>query len=498
MAQTLEHNSAVETVTAVALPTFDGDVSNIQKLDDEPNDVGGLTAAQLKAEFDKGNEDIVEYINNTLVPAVLAQDSTEEARQQAEGERVANEIERVSNENARISAEQQRVSAETARASAETRRASAEGDRADAETTRADNESTRVSNEQTRVTAETGRASAEESRISHESARIDAERGRVSAESFRVTRESARVSAETERATAEQSRASAETRRASAEGDRADAETTRADNESTRVSNEQTRASNESARISAEQTRQTNEAIRQDAETGYIAQARGAAEDSEAWAVGKRGGTDVPSSDETYHNNAKYWAGEAQHAAQGGVSSFNGRSGSVEPQQGDYTAAMVGARPDTWMPTAAMVGADPAGTAASAASAHNAAADAHSALFGAKADASALTSHTGNTTAHITASERTAWNAKSAKALAFTVTLSASGWSNNAQTVSSANFVVSGCSYVVSPASASLEAYAEAQIYADNVTTAGRMTFHCGEVPSAALTVNVIRVEVTA
>jgi hypothetical protein len=30
---------------------------------------------------------------------------------------------------------------------------------------------------------------------------------------------------------------------------------------------------------------------------------------SEAWAVGQRGGVDVGSSDETYHNNAKYWSG---------------------------------------------------------------------------------------------------------------------------------------------------------------------------------------------
>ena len=30
--------------------------------------------------------------------------------------------------------------------------------------------------------------------------------------------------------------------------------------------------------------------------------------DSEAWAVGTRGGVDVPSTDPTYHNNSKYWA----------------------------------------------------------------------------------------------------------------------------------------------------------------------------------------------
>ena len=43
-----------------------------------------------------------------------------------------------------------------------------------------------------------------------------------------------------------------------------------------------------------------------------------------------------------------------------GVASFNGRTGIVTPKTGDYTAAMVGARPDTWMPNAADVGAVPA------------------------------------------------------------------------------------------------------------------------------------------
>jgi hypothetical protein len=40
-----------------------------------------------------------------------------------------------------------------------------------------------------------------------------------------------------------------------------------------------------------------------------------------------------------------------------GVSSFNGRTGAVAPGDNDYTAAMVGARADDWMPTAADVGA---------------------------------------------------------------------------------------------------------------------------------------------
>lgn len=42
---------------------------------------------------------------------------------------------------------------------------------------------------------------------------------------------------------------------------------------------------------------------------------KGYAEDSEAWAVGKRNGSDVPASDETYQNNAKYYADSASGSA---------------------------------------------------------------------------------------------------------------------------------------------------------------------------------------
>lgn len=61
---------------------------------------------------------------------------------------------------------------------------------------------------------------------------------------------------------------------------------------------------------------------------------------------------------------------------------------------------------------------------------HDASASAHSTLFGQKAAASDLDSHTSNTTAHITSSERTAWNNKVDKAtgtLAFTLGRDANG-----------------------------------------------------------------------
>lgn len=47
-----------------------------------------------------------------------------------------------------------------------------------------------------------------------------------------------------------------------------------------------------------------------------VALAEGYAEDSEAWAVGQRQGVDVPDTDETYHNNAKYYSQQSEGSAQ--------------------------------------------------------------------------------------------------------------------------------------------------------------------------------------
>ena len=95
----------------------------------------------------------------------------------------------------------------------------------------------------------------------------------------------------------------------------------------------------------------------------------------------------------------------------------------------------------------------------------------------------------GNGTTVSAATKGTDYGAKS-----FTVTLTVAGWSNNAQTISNSNFATSGYAYIVSPASGSFADYGSAQIYADDVTTSGKMTFHCTDVPSAALTVNIVRV----
>lgn len=45
-------------------------VNNISLLDDLPNAVGGLSAAELKARFDKAGGDIQTFLNETLIPAI--------------------------------------------------------------------------------------------------------------------------------------------------------------------------------------------------------------------------------------------------------------------------------------------------------------------------------------------------------------------------------------------------------------------------------------------
>ena len=82
---------------------------------------------------------------------------------------------------------------------------------------------------------------------------------------------------------------------------------------------------------------------------------------------------------------------------------------------------------------------------------------------------------------------------KADKSVAFTVTLTAAGWADNAQTISNEKFVSAGYAYTVAPASGSFADYADAMVYADDVTADGQMVFHCDSVPTADLTVNIVR-----
>ena len=168
-------------VSALVIPYIEDDLDIIQKLDDEPNDVGGLTAAELKEKFDEAGNIIKGYLNVTLLPSLSDTVAEAEVRAAAEQERVANETARVSAENSRVTAENARVSAENARVSAENARVSAE--------------SARVSAENGRVTAENGRVSAENSRVLAEQARVDENNGIVAQASAQADRAAASAAA---------------------------------------------------------------------------------------------------------------------------------------------------------------------------------------------------------------------------------------------------------------------------------------------------------------
>ena len=206
----------------IELEYLNGDLNIIQKLDDEPNDVGGLTSAQLKAKFDEAGNAIKDYINNDLIPAIIEDDATEAARTEAEA--------------SRVSAESARTSAEAAREQAEAQRST--------------NEETRKSNETARGNAESTRAAAEQNRAAAEGARANAEAQRVQAETSRKTAETARAEAESERASAESERESGETQRGTNESARQNAEQARETAEQQRQANEQARQAAENARNS--------------------------------------------------------------------------------------------------------------------------------------------------------------------------------------------------------------------------------------------------------
>ena len=54
----------------MAIEKFNKNMAIIAALDDEPNDVGGMTSAELKNKFDEGGKALQTYINETLIPTL--------------------------------------------------------------------------------------------------------------------------------------------------------------------------------------------------------------------------------------------------------------------------------------------------------------------------------------------------------------------------------------------------------------------------------------------
>lgn len=104
-------NSDIE----VKIDPITADLNIIQKLDDEPNDVGGLTAQELKAKFDEAGNVIKTFINESLIPQVAAETVSEAQRELNEQQRQDNEAQRQANEQVRQANEAEREAAEAAR-----------------------------------------------------------------------------------------------------------------------------------------------------------------------------------------------------------------------------------------------------------------------------------------------------------------------------------------------------------------------------------------------
>lgn len=146
-----------------------------------------------------------------------------------------------------------------------------------------------------------------------------------------------------------------------------------------------------------------------------------------------------------------------------GVTSFKGRTGAITPQTGDYTADMVGARANTWTPSAADVGAVP-------------------------------TSRTVNGKALSANITLNASDVGAAPAIVLrTATLTTSGWSSNSQTVTVTGVVANNNAQAidVSPLSKTdADNWAQAGVWC-TAQGANTLTFTCTEVPSANINVNV-------
>ena len=234
------------------------------------------------------------------------------------------------------------------------------------------------------------------------------------------TATNAKTAAENANAAAESAKSAAESAKTSAESAKATAV-----NSANTATNAKTAAEN--AKTSAESSASNAETSAQNAAQD--------AEDAEAWAVGKRNGVNVSTTDPAYQNNAKYYKDLAQAASGGGVLSVNGKtpndSGTVTIVAGDINTS------------------------------------------------------SGD-------SVETALSNKAGKSTGVSVTLSASGWDSDAKTQTvSVTGVTATANCIITAAPDSYMAYAEAGVRC-TAQGAGTLTFACETVPTADVAANVL------
>ena len=331
---------------------------------DNANVVAIPTVWATVGKIRKGYEGYEDVSTGTLPIWAQVQSAAAQSATAAKNAQDAAEAAQGKAEDAQAAAEAAQAKAETAQSKAETAQSKAETAQGKAESAQSAAESAAASaSGSASAAASSASAAAASETASAQSAKADAESAKAAAVTAGASAESANASAQSAKSDAESAKAAAQAAQSKAEAANTSAQTAKADAEAANTSAQSAKADAESAKSAAAGSAQSAGASAQSAQaSGKL---------SESWAVG---GTGTRTGEDT--NNAKYWSEQAQNAAGGGVSSFNGRSGDVTPQIGDYTAEMVGA-------------------------------DAQGAAQTVQGN---LNTHAENTIKHITAAERTAWN----------------------------------------------------------------------------------------
>lgn len=374
-----------DNANTVAIPTVWATVGKIRKGYEGYEDVSTGTLP-IWAQVQSAAAQSAQAAKDAQTAAETAQGKAEDAQNAAETAQAAAETAQGKAETAQSKAETAQGKAESAQTAAESTAASASGSASAAAESAASAAASETASAQSVQTATEKATAAQTAAQAAQSAKAAAESAKAAAVTAGASAESANASAQSAKSAAESAKAAAQTAQSKAETANTSAQTAKADAEAANTSAQSAKTDAESAKSAAAGSAQSAGASAQSAQASSKL--------SESWAVG---GTGTRTGEDT--NNAKYWAMAAQGVAGGGVSSFNGRSGAVAPQTGDYTAAMVGA-------------------------------DAQGAAETVQGN---LNVHAENTVKHITAAERTAWNGKQ-KALTF----------DTAPTAGSTNPITSG------------------------------------------------------
>lgn len=367
----------------MAITPFEKDIEIIQKLDDEPNDVQGLTPEELKKRFDQAAIWLKEYINGTLIPAITGDGGTGGASNigaavdDFPGETVQEVLDAFndaltdrytkSETNSYVGQETENL-VETVHVDLTTgvitvtkKDGSKETfdtalEKVPATMALVDEQGgtylviTNVDGSQTKtdvsklIDTYTFQNSAEVAFSVDGSGNNKTVTASIRPASIGPDRFTLEVTQKLEQYNAT-SKANADAAAASAQAAKASETNAKGSETAASGSASQSAQSAGAASGSASQAAQSAGAAAASAESAQsnAAQALAAKNAAEASATLSQswteGGTGIREGENT--NNAKYWAGVAQGAAGGGVTTFNGRSGAVVPAEGDYTAKMV-------------------------------------------------------------------------------------------------------------------------------------------------------------